>query len=62
MIVEDPVSKALFAEYIAPMANQHLTLDEAESILVYFREYDAAPAPVETPAAGTSTTTTTISN
>ena len=62
MIVEDPVAKALLAEYIAPMANQHLTRDEAESILVYFREYDAAPAPAETPAAGVSTTTSTIGN
>jgi mono/diheme cytochrome c family protein len=60
MIVQDPVSKALLAEYLAPMANQHLTRDEAESILVYFREYDAAPpAPVETPAADASAAATT---
>jgi len=61
MIVEDPVAKALLAEYLAPMANQHLTRDEAESILVYFREYDAAPpTPTEPPAAGVSTTPSTI--
>jgi hypothetical protein len=61
MIVQDPVAKALLAEYIAPMANQHLTRDEAESILVYFREHDAAPpAAAEIPAADAGTTTTTI--
>jgi mono/diheme cytochrome c family protein len=63
MIVQDPVSKALLAEYIAPMANQHLTRDQAESILVYFREYDAAPpAAAETPAAdaGAAATTTIV--
>lgn len=42
MIAQDPTAKALLAEYIAPMANQHLTRDEAESILVYFREHDEA--------------------
>ena len=40
MIKEDPTAKGLLATYIAPMANQHLTRDEAESILVYFREHD----------------------
>lgn len=61
MIVEDPVAKALLAEYIAPMANQHLTRDEAESILVYFLEYDAAaPAAPGTPAAASATTSTIV--
>jgi mono/diheme cytochrome c family protein len=40
MIKEDPTARTLLATYIAPMANQHLTRDEAESILVYFREHD----------------------
>jgi len=40
MIKEDPTAMGLLATYIAPMANQHLTRDEAESILVYFREHD----------------------
>lgn len=40
MIKEDPTARGLLATYIAPMANQHLTRDEAESILVYFREHD----------------------
>jgi mono/diheme cytochrome c family protein len=40
MIKEDPTAKELLATFVAPMANQHLTRDEAESILVYFREHD----------------------
>jgi mono/diheme cytochrome c family protein len=40
MIKEDPTAKGLLATYIAPMANQHLTREEAECILVYFREHD----------------------
>jgi len=40
MIVQDPTAKALLAQYIAPMANQHLTRDEAESILAYFLQHD----------------------
>ena len=40
MIAQDPTAKALLAQYIAPMANQHLTREQAECILVYFREHD----------------------
>lgn len=42
MIQQDPTAKALLAEYIAPMANQHLTLEEAESILAFFLQHDNA--------------------
>jgi mono/diheme cytochrome c family protein len=41
MIQQDPTAKALLAEYIAPMANQHLTRDEAESVLAFFLEHDS---------------------
>jgi len=37
MIKENPIAKKLFMEYLAPMANQNLTQDEARSILEYFR-------------------------
>ncbi len=37
MVAEDPDAKALLAEYLAPMANQNLTEDEARAILEYFR-------------------------
>ena len=40
MVAQDPTAKALLAEFIAPMANQHLTREQAECILVYFREHD----------------------
>ncbi len=40
MIQQDPTAKALLAQFIAPMANQHLTREQAECILVYFREHD----------------------
>jgi mono/diheme cytochrome c family protein len=40
MIQQDPTAKALLAQYLAPMANQHLTREQAECILVYFREHD----------------------
>jgi mono/diheme cytochrome c family protein len=55
MLQQDPTAKALLAEYIAPMANQHLTRDEAESVLAYFLQQDAPPAAsAEAPApAGT---------
>jgi mono/diheme cytochrome c family protein len=41
MIQQDPTAKALLAQYIAPMANQHLTLEEAESVLAFFIQNDA---------------------
>ena len=41
MIQQDPTAKALLATYIAPMANQHLTREEAESILAFFLQHDS---------------------
>lgn len=40
MVKEDPQAKALFAEYLAPMANQNLTEEEARAVLEYFRQID----------------------
>ncbi|MEX2595327.1 MAG: cytochrome c [Salibacteraceae bacterium] len=40
MVKEDPVAKALLAEYLSPMANQNLTEDQARAVLEYFRQYD----------------------
>ena len=37
MVKEDPVAKELLTRYLAPMANQSLTEDEARKILEYFR-------------------------
>lgn len=37
MVAEDPVAKALLAEYLAPMANQSLSEDDARAILEFFR-------------------------
>ena len=37
MVKENPAAKQLLAEYIAPMANQSLTQDEARAVLEYFR-------------------------
>jgi len=37
MIKENQTAKQLLAEYLAPMANQSLTQDEARAILEYFR-------------------------
>ena len=37
MVKEDPIAKALLAEYLAPMANQNLTEEQARKILEYFR-------------------------
>lgn len=37
MIAKDPITKALIAEYNAPMANQSLTEKGARAILEYFR-------------------------
>jgi cytochrome c len=51
MIQQDPTAKALLAQFIAPMANQHLTREEAESILAFFLQHDsgqAAPAEAQT--------------
>jgi mono/diheme cytochrome c family protein len=38
MVKSDPIAKQLLIDYnLAPMANQHLTQDEARKILEYFR-------------------------
>jgi len=42
MVAEDPIAKKLLAEYIAPMANQSLTEQEARKILEYFRTKTSA--------------------
>lgn len=41
MTQKDPVAKELLATYMAPMANQNLTQDEARAILEYFRSNDS---------------------
>lgn len=40
MVVKDPTAKALLAEYLAPMANQSLSEEEARAILEFFRSRD----------------------
>jgi mono/diheme cytochrome c family protein len=40
MIKENEAAKALFAEYMTPMANQNITQDEARAILEYFLSLD----------------------
>lgn len=37
MVEKDPTAKALLAEYLAPMANQSLSEEEARAILEFFR-------------------------
>ena len=37
MVEKDPTAKALLAEYLAPMANQNITEEEARAILEFFR-------------------------
>lgn len=44
MVKEDPVAKALLAEYLSPMANQNLTQEQARAVLEYFRQYDSKNA------------------
>ncbi|HEY4797828.1 MAG TPA: c-type cytochrome [Bacteroidia bacterium] len=41
MTQKDPIAKDLLATYIAQMANQNLTQDEARSVLEYFRQNDS---------------------
>jgi len=41
MVAKNPIAKKLLAEYLAPMANQSLTEDEARQILEYFRTVPA---------------------
>ncbi len=40
MIQKDPAAKELLATYIATMANQNLTQEEARAVLEYFRSND----------------------
>lgn len=40
MVKEDETARELLGEYIAPMANQGLTQDEARALLEYFRSKD----------------------
>lgn len=40
MVQQDPIAKELLAEYLAPMADQNLTEDQARKILEYFRQVD----------------------
>lgn len=37
MVQKDPIAKDLIKQFASPMANQHLTEDEARSVLEYFR-------------------------
>ncbi len=37
MVQKNEAAKKLLAEYLSPMANQNLTVDEARAILEYFR-------------------------
>ena len=38
MVKEDPIAKQLLVDFnLSPMANQHLTQEEARSVLEYFR-------------------------
>jgi mono/diheme cytochrome c family protein len=41
MIKQDPQAKALFAEYLTPMAFQNVTEEDAKAILMYFRSVDS---------------------
>jgi cytochrome c len=44
MVAKDPVAKQLLAEYLAPMANQNVTEEEARLLLEYFRTKTASSA------------------
>jgi len=37
MVAKNPAAKQLLAEYLAPMANQNISEDEARALLEYFR-------------------------
>lgn len=51
MIKQDPIARALFAEYNLQMANQGLLPDEAKSVIEYFKKLDEeAEAKGELPA------------
>ena len=40
MIVQDPIAKALFAQYKIPMTNQNLTADQAKAVVEYIKQTD----------------------
>ncbi len=44
MITNDTTAKALLAEYLTPMANQEVSLEEARALFEYFRSKDTEPA------------------
>ncbi len=37
MVKKEPMAKKLLAEYLSPMTNMHLTIDQAREVLEYFR-------------------------
>jgi len=37
MVKKDPIAKGLLKKFVSPMANQHLTKEEARDVLEYFR-------------------------
>lgn len=41
MTQKDPVARELLATYIAPMANQNLTQEDARAVLEFFRQNDS---------------------
>lgn len=43
MVKEDPIAQELLKEYIAPMANQNISEDQARKILEYFRTLRDTP-------------------
>ncbi len=47
MVKANSAAKELLVEYLAPMANQSLTEEEARAILEFFRTIDSAPAEEE---------------
>jgi cytochrome c551/c552 len=40
MVKEDPIARKMLAEYNLQMANQGLTLEEAKSVIEYFKKLD----------------------
>lgn len=45
MVKENAQARQLLAEYMAPMANQNLTEEQARAVLEYFRTLDELPNP-----------------
>ncbi len=44
MVAQDPIARALLAEYASPMANQNLTEEEARQVVEYFRTIEVPVA------------------